>query len=463
MSDSMYNLAVSIYFATIHIAEIIPPIQIAFGTLGNVLNIILFTRPNLRTNPCSMYFLVGSINNFSFIYLFSLTDYLSSVWNINIPQNTQLLCKLITFIRLIPFSLLLWFPVLASIDRFLSSSSRTEYRRLSSLSVAKRVTISIYLFFLLLHIHILIFFEMVPYFNDYTCSISSYEYYTFYNFFESFLVCIVPIVLMCIFGVLIILNVRSTRNRVVPNGDNVRIERIRSQDRQMVRMLLSQILITFIISLPYVATILYYTLAIVTFKYEFSLVESMIYQLASLLANYFYQTNFAIGFYIYTLTSGKFRTELKHCLLNGLNIVLTKLGVQRFIPMRMHQGLQNSTIWLANFSNGRGGAGPVYLVGRYGKQPVYRTSNAVVSYLKNQQYENKFTIFSDLWIPQCDILQTDFLIRDTVPAFVPYMDNVAQENASNAADSNKNINHYPSSHTPTLNDAQTSLKNKHIS
>ncbi|CAF1239427.1 unnamed protein product [Adineta ricciae] len=43
-------------------------------------------------------------------------------------------------------------------------------------------------------------------------------------------------------------------------------------------------------------------------------------------------------------------------------------------------------VWLANFSDGRDGAGPVYLVGRYGKQPVYRTSNAVASYLKNQQH-----------------------------------------------------------------------------
>ncbi|CAF1411273.1 unnamed protein product [Adineta ricciae] len=42
-------------------------------------------------------------------------------------------------------------------------------------------------------------------------------------------------------------------------------------------------------------------------------------------------------------------------------------------------------VWLANFSNDRGGVGPVYLIGRYGKQPVYRTSNAVASYLKNQQ------------------------------------------------------------------------------
>ncbi|CAF1547812.1 unnamed protein product [Adineta ricciae] len=109
-------------------------------------------------------------------------------------------------------------------------------------------------------------------------------------------------------------------------------------------------------------------------------------------------------------------------------------------------------VWLANFSDDRGGAGPVYLVGRYGRQPVYRTSNVVASYLKNQQHENKFTIFwppifCDLWISQCDIVQTDFLIRDTVPAFVPYMDNVARENVPNAADSNKNVDHHPSSHS----------------
>ena len=36
-------------------------------------------------------------------------------------------------------------------------------------------------------------------------------------------------------------------------------------------------------------------------------------------------------------------------------------------------------VWLANFNDGRGGAGPVYLVGRLGNKPVYRTSNGVAS------------------------------------------------------------------------------------
>ncbi|CAF0815243.1 unnamed protein product [Adineta ricciae] len=321
----MDDLALSIFFAAVRITQIIPPIQIVIGTIGNAFNIILFTRPSLRINPCSMYFLVGSINNFVFIYLFLLTDYLSNVWNVNIPQNTQLLCKLISFIRYILFSLRLWFPVLASIDRFLSSSSKVEYRRLSSLSIGKRVIVSIYVFFFLLHAHIPIFFEQAPYFDDYICSISSYEYHIFYNVFEPFMACILPIVLMCIFGMLIIRNVRSTRNRVVPYGNNVRKERLRSNDRHMIRMLLFQILITILISIPYVATTTYYTLTIIIFGHEFTLLELMIYRLTSIITRYLYDTSLITGFYIYTLASGKFRSELKSCLLKGLNVVLIKL------------------------------------------------------------------------------------------------------------------------------------------
>ena len=91
-------------------------------------------------------------------------------------------------------------------------------------------------------------------------------------------------------------------------------------------------------------------------------------------------------------------------------------------------------VWLANFNDGRAGAGPVYLVGRLGKKPVYRTTNAV-AHRKNKSFivrtlesatfitDLKRTgqckiywppIFTELWIPQCDIAQTDIGISGVV-------------------------------------------------
>ncbi|CAF1299027.1 unnamed protein product [Adineta ricciae] len=69
-------------------------------------------------------------------------------------------------------------------------------------------------------------------------------------------------------------------------------------------------------------------------------------------------------------------------------------------------------VWLANFKDGHGGTGPLYLVGRLGQKPVYRTTNAVTHHI---------------WLPPCDIVQTDIIIPGTVPALIKFMDDAEEE------------------------------------
>ncbi|CAF1474536.1 unnamed protein product [Adineta ricciae] len=309
----------------IYMAQIIPPIQFVFGTMGNIINIILFIRPNLRTNPCSIYCLAGSINNILFTCLFALTDYLSNAWNINLSLNTDLWCKLSVIIKYLPYSLLLWFPVLASIDRFLSSSRNVQLRQLSNVKIARRMIIGIYIILIMLNIHLPIFARSSPSDVGYYCTIFSDEYYIFNSFFTSILYCVLPLILMCIFGILIIHNVHNIHNRVVPNLNNVQNTRLRSQDRQMIRMLLFQILITILLSLPYMASFIYIIVRLFYTDYNFSWSEYLIYYCFIGVSKYLYHTNFAIGFYIYTLASVKYRAELKHCLHFGFNTVVAKL------------------------------------------------------------------------------------------------------------------------------------------
>ncbi|UJR07011.1 hypothetical protein I4U23_011300 [Adineta vaga] len=333
MSNSTYNLAISIYFVTIRISQITPPFHLTFGTFGNVLNIILFTRPNLRTNPCSIYFIASSINNILFMYLFELINYLSSIWHVYILPKSNFWCKLDIIIGYLPFTLILWFPVLASIDRFLSSSRNIQVRHLSSLKIARRVIVGIYIVFLLLLVHLFIYYELVPTSNNgFDCGVSSEEYFVFFNFFVPILCCILPILLMCIFGILILHNVRSVHVRIVPHANNARNDHIRSNDRHMAKMLLFQILITVIMSLPYIGTTMFYTLAVVKYKYDLSLLQNMIYTCANVIAGLLYYTNSVTGFYIYTMASSKFRKEMKHCI---------RLGLIKYFPMRIRPILAN--------------------------------------------------------------------------------------------------------------------------
>ncbi|UJR16905.1 hypothetical protein I4U23_003803 [Adineta vaga] len=327
MSNQMFELMEKINRATFWMNQIIPLSQIALGTFGNLFNIIIFTRPTLRTNSCGIYFLASSINNFFLIYVFILVRYISVSWNIDSLQSSTVLCKLWNIGQYLPFSLTLWFPVLSSIDRFLSTSQSVRFRQLSRSSISQRVIIGICIIFLLIHVHMLIYVESFWTGRMFVCAMSSYDYFIFFNFFGPIVACILPIVLMCIFGLLIVRNVRNIHNRIVPNIDNARNERLRSNDRQMAIMLLFQILITILISIPYVGTCMYYAFGSVMADYRPSLLEREIYNCANTLALLLYTTNPVIGFYIYTLTGSKFRLEMKRCWLVGLQSIFTKLDI----------------------------------------------------------------------------------------------------------------------------------------
>jgi hypothetical protein len=71
----------------------IPILFLTFGTIGNILNIIVFTRPSLRTNPCSLYFISGSIANFLSLYVGLITPFLG-IYNLDPTQKSNSLCKI---------------------------------------------------------------------------------------------------------------------------------------------------------------------------------------------------------------------------------------------------------------------------------------------------------------------------------------------------------------------------------
>ncbi|CAF1542145.1 unnamed protein product [Adineta ricciae] len=149
---------------------------------------------------------------------------------------------------------------------------------------------------------------------------------------------------MIIFGVLIIRNVRNVQNRIAPHGDNARMERLRSHDRQLVIMLLFQVLITILISVPYASLFMYYVTITLIPKYEPSVWEVAITYCWNIVATLLYATNPVIGFYIYTLTGPKFLAELKCCFRNGLHSMLTTLGLVRCLPLGIQQTLLGTAV-----------------------------------------------------------------------------------------------------------------------
>ncbi|UJR17298.1 hypothetical protein I4U23_004193 [Adineta vaga] len=334
----------------------VTPIPILIlGTFGNTFNLIIFTRRSLRTNPCSLYFLAGSINNFFLLYIAFLGRYLTVTLNID-PPNT-IWCKVRSFITYLSYTLAAWFLVLASIDRYLSSSDDVRFRRWSRLSTARKIIIFTVLFMFLIHLHVIVFFEISISGSTSYCGFFLYPYVIFMNSFYTIVTILSPLIFMFIFGILTIINIRRVRNRIAPQLNGMIVERWRTNDRQLVRMLLFQLLVAIITTIPLTGSFLYNTIMIYGLNVKYSPMEQVIFNFVYSIARLLYFTNPMNNFLVYTLTGPKFRTELKRCIQVAVKFILTRTGLIRYLPARYHGILiENSQIDNINIplrTNGR--------------------------------------------------------------------------------------------------------------
>lgn len=313
---------------SLQLNRIVPIFQIVLGSFGNLMNILIFTRKSLRTNPCSLYFLASSINNLFVLYVATLTRLLSSGWKIDPSNYNTVLCKLRIFFVYSSLALIQWLVVLASIDRYLSSCQSARFRQMSSLSIARKSIGFTLIMIALAHFHTFIWWS-VDYIGSNTyCNIFIFEYEIAFQVFFLIFTCAVPPFLMAIFGTLTIFNVRKLRKQVVPQNNDARNERIRSKDRQMILMLLIQVLVTILCTLPFSVV----NITSMIFQYLITLSDygnaiNTFYSNIGRLVNYF---NPVVGFYIYTLSSKTFRTEMKCMITEGINYSLMKLGLQKY-------------------------------------------------------------------------------------------------------------------------------------
>ncbi|CAF0814111.1 unnamed protein product [Adineta steineri] len=326
MANTSFDVVQKLNVATFWINQIYPLLQIIFGTFGNIFNIIIFTRRSLRNNPCSLYFIFGSINNCFAVDIALFARYLASTWNWDPSATNNVLCKLRNFFTYVSLTLSLWFTVLASIDRYLSCSKNARLRQMSNLTAARKNIIITTILICLFYSHILIYFKTGPSGTEISCIFSPYEYVIFLSFFGPIISCILPILLMSTFGILMILNVRNTHNRVGIHLNSTRYSRLRSHDRQLTIMLLFQVLITTLISVPYFVLAIYNAIAIVIFRNKLSVSQLAIYNFGYNLFRLLYYTNPVIAFYIYTISGTKFRVEMKLCIQNGFKCILKAIG-----------------------------------------------------------------------------------------------------------------------------------------
>ena len=310
MDVNTLNSILTLNNISTQINRFIPIVLLLFGLTGNALSCLVFLQRALRTNPCTWYFLAASLSNMAF--LTTLLSPLLDAWNEdwNLMNTIGGLCKFTMLVILTARSLSIWLIVLATIDRYLASSSDARRRQMRSSKQAARWII------ITCVVSVAVWAESVYCFDGnlintpipcYTRSVEC----RFYNDITLALFTItVPSVIMLVFGLLTINNIHQSKRLIEPSNTatNVSQGHSRKLERHLTRMLLLQVLLIVAFNLPNAGHVLYLS---ITFYQEKTVLERVtdgfIFNILLLLPF----ISCCISFYVHTLSGSIFRQTLR--------------------------------------------------------------------------------------------------------------------------------------------------------
>ncbi|CAF1433555.1 unnamed protein product, partial [Didymodactylos carnosus] len=284
MSEAV-NLALYLKTIATQLTRYLSIFILLCGTIGNMLNIIVFTQRSLRSNPCSIFFLSSSISSLFALFSGLITRILAT-YQLDPTSKSPIQCKIRNFLMFSTLTTSTWFIAFASIDRYLVSSHNGRHRQLSNL---KR---TYYLVGILTILSILICSEMFYCFeanlstppSPVPCYSKNYPCRLYNDLTFAIIVVLIPCFIMSVFGYLTILNVRKLNLLVYVSSTQNATRKLKRSDRQLIQMLLIQVVLTTMLALPIAVQRLYATFTINLVKNQLQLsIESFSYQILLLL------------------------------------------------------------------------------------------------------------------------------------------------------------------------------------
>ena len=320
MTNSSSTLTVELRSLQAALTRYVYPVWLTFGLIGCLLNLFVFSRRKLRSTTCSICksrgrrmlelnafvslpdFFVASVDHI----LTLIIGIVPALYGLDHPNPviTDLwFCRVRGFLFQISLMISRWCVAFACINRCVLSFDRMYLRSFTTAKFTYRVILVTILFWTLVSIHRLIFFEI----GENMCWILTN---VGAGLFQSVYVIlgggILPSTIMAICACVIRRNIqRKNKRRVQWAARAVRRHRM---DHQMHQLLFIQVISYIIFILPQMGNVVFNTVSITipNRSREHFAVEGFLNFFAELMLYLFPVTSF----YLYTLTSRTFRSEL---------------------------------------------------------------------------------------------------------------------------------------------------------
>lgn len=276
-------------------------ILLFIGLVGNSMNFIVFRQLKLQKNPIALLFSASAIFNI-IVLIYGIGTSLYTVNHVNPEIYSLPYCKLRLYLRHVLLMIVRAYIVLACASSFALSSTQNSIRLLCQIRNIKVLILIVPLVSPLIAFHMPIWTSIE---NDRCVTNESYIIPFAVYFF--LIVGVLPIFLMILFIILTIKNLTSLHNRV--QTAFVSLKRIRSRDRQFIKMLSSLVLMYITTNMFFPINTFYMSVTYWTPKSAQRIaIESIIYSITS---NHILYINNISPFFLFSLSSSAFRKSVR--------------------------------------------------------------------------------------------------------------------------------------------------------
>lgn len=275
--------------------------MLAFGLIGNVINIFMFTRKEPLRNSCIMY-LVAAFTLNLLITSWGIIPTLYNLDNVNPATYSYMFCKLRHYIVHTVLMIGRSLTVLACIDRFALCTNSVRIHFFNEPKIAIRLIIGVFLIWPLLNIHLTLSYN----FTGSAC-VMIQSYTVFWAIYSIIVPGLLMPVLMGLFGILAITHRRQLQAKL--NGSR---RASRKRDYALIIMLFSEVMVYIVSTSLFPAVTLY---QVITNNQVKSIERQQTEAFVNFLATSFLiYLNPSAGFYVYIVASQNYRMECKRAL-----------------------------------------------------------------------------------------------------------------------------------------------------
>lgn len=288
---------------------------VALGSMGLLFNVAIFSWPAYRRNPCSLYILAASLCGLIGLNI-STVPVVYALDHPNTVTTSAVFCQVQFYLRHSFNQMMRTFFIFACADRYASSSNNVRIRAFNRYRTAMWITFSVPISWLLMAL----FPTMLQSLQNGKCEGNRGLPAIILSVYITVMVGVLPLLSMSILAVLMLKNLKYIRSRVQPvTSSGPAVPSLRRRDRDMMRMLLIEIMCYISTTVPLAINLIYKTATqAVTKSNEQQRIETFINYLTGTFLLYF---NNSLSFWIYIVTSRSFRLEFKNLFIKWYKLI----------------------------------------------------------------------------------------------------------------------------------------------